>query len=109
VTELIPNRSPLLVHAAPSLVVCLLALVPMAELGCNNGAAGGAEPTARAAARGGKALVEQKCSPCHDLGRIQLQHADAKGWAAIVDDMERRGLSVTAAERRQIVDYLAAQ
>jgi hypothetical protein len=92
-----------------ALAIAAIVPAPLSLLSCNNGAAGGAEPTARAAARGGKALVEQKCSPCHDLGRIQVQHADAKGWAAIVDDMERRGLSVNAAERKQIVDYLATQ
>ena len=90
-------------------MLCALAL--SSPLACNNGPAGGTEPSARAGAgpgsRTAKALVEQKCSPCHDLGRIQSKQADAKGWAAIVADMETRGLSISPPERKQIVDYLA--
>jgi mono/diheme cytochrome c family protein len=70
----------------------------------------GASPTAAGAAAGAaKALVEKKCSTCHGLDRFEGKKADAKGWTEIVDNMVKRGMSATEAERKEIVDYLASR
>jgi hypothetical protein len=40
---------------------------------------------------------------------VQSKKADAQGWAETVDKMVQRGLSVSAGERKQIIDYLATR
>ncbi len=54
-----------------------------------------------------QALVETKCSGCHELGRVWAADHDRAGWESTVARMEANGLQVTAEEREIIIDYLA--
>jgi mono/diheme cytochrome c family protein len=56
-----------------------------------------------------EALVAKRCVGCHSLDKVNEKKADAAGWEAIVADMEKRGLKISADERKQIIDYLASR
>lgn len=61
------------------------------------------------AADADRALVESKCSGCHELDRVWAASYDAAGWDAVVRRMESNGLQLSDDERATIVAYLAAQ
>jgi mono/diheme cytochrome c family protein len=55
----------------------------------------------------GKALVEQRCTVCHDLrGTIQLRKS-RPAWEAIVLDMGARGAPITIDDIDPLVNYLS--
>lgn len=54
------------------------------------------------------ALVQKKCTMCHDTDRVMSQRQDADGWQATVNKMKALGAQIDAAEQKKIVAYLAA-
>lgn len=60
-------------------------------------------------APGGEALVNERCTQCHDLMRVNRVKAtkDAAGWERTVDRMvsKREGL-LNEAERAAVLEYL---
>lgn len=54
-----------------------------------------------------RALVESRCSGCHELDRVWAATYDREGWDAAVARMEARGLRLSVDERATIIDYLA--
>lgn len=55
----------------------------------------------------GQALVQAKCSGCHQVSIVANKRQDADHWAATVDQMISRGAKVSDAEYDGVVDYLA--
>lgn len=66
-----------------------------------------AEPIAEIQA--GKAAFEQSCKLCHSLDRPLAKTYDAPTWDKTVGRMIDNGAPVTAAQRPQIVAFLAAK
>jgi DNA uptake protein ComE-like DNA-binding protein len=56
----------------------------------------------------GKAVVEQKCTSCHDLGRVVLLRKSADDWKAQVAAEAKRGAMLTADETTAAANYLAS-
>ncbi|MGH9520318.1 MAG: hypothetical protein ACRD2D_11740 [Terriglobales bacterium] len=56
----------------------------------------------------GKDLVADACTQCHTLDRVVRQHMDKSGWQGTVEDMETRGLDLSASDEAAIVGYLVA-
>jgi len=56
----------------------------------------------------GAALVQERCSVCHQLARIESRNHTSTEWKAIIDTMIRRGAQLTAEEETLAVDYLAS-
>ncbi|HEX3049509.1 MAG TPA: hypothetical protein VHP83_02560 [Aggregatilineaceae bacterium] len=56
----------------------------------------------------GNALVDERCTVCHDRGRIDSEDEDEAGWTAIVDRMISYGAQLNEAERQAVIDYLVA-
>src|SRR5262245_16575367 len=55
-----------------------------------------------------RALVTRACSACHDLGMVLGAGGRMReGWDSTIEDMIAFGMSITAADRRQMLDYLA--
>ena len=52
-------------------------------------------------------LVSRTCATCHDLGMVVGTARSREGWNGTIDDMISYGMSITAVERRQLLDYLA--
>jgi len=56
-----------------------------------------------------QALVENRCSACHNLDRVQAAEYDRAGWERTVDRMIGNGLSLTDEEYAAIVEYLSTR
>ena len=68
------------------------------------------QSTAQPAASGaldGKALVEERCTACHAIGRIQAAHKDGAGWKTTVERMVGKGAKLNADEQAAAIKYLA--
>lgn len=95
------------VFSAILMIVLVLALG-----GCAQPAA---EPPAPAPVDGstdaspGQALVEQKCTMCHTLDRVDSAKYDNAGWTATVERMVQNGLVVSADEKSAIIEYLSTR
>jgi cytochrome c5 len=56
----------------------------------------------------GEQLVQERCTVCHDLTRVEAADYDRAGWEASVDRMIQNGAQLTPEERDAVVDFLAA-
>ncbi len=56
----------------------------------------------------GKALVESRCTFCHDLERVTEPKRTGEDWKIIVRNMIERGITATPEEVQTITSYLAA-
>jgi hypothetical protein len=56
----------------------------------------------------GATLVQQRCSVCHPLGRVESSNHTPAQWNTIVNTMISRGAQLTPEEKTVVVDYLAA-
>ena len=56
----------------------------------------------------GEALVQERCSQCHDLQRVQRATKDQSGWERTVDRMiGKRSELLNDEERGAVLDYLS--
>jgi len=56
-----------------------------------------------------KEVVAQACSSCHDLDMVfDAAGQTREGWNGTIEEMTGYGLQVSAAERAQILEYLAS-
>ena len=55
----------------------------------------------------GQALMQQRCSVCHSLSRIDTAHKTADQWKTTVDRMISNGAQLTSQEEQTLIDYLA--
>jgi cytochrome c5 len=51
-------------------------------------------------------LVEQKCTMCHTLERVDSASYDAATWSQVIDRMKQNGLVITDDEKATIAEYL---
>jgi len=54
----------------------------------------------------GKALLEERCTTCHDLTRTISKKKTAEGWKATVERMVGKGAVLNADEQQVLIDYL---
>jgi len=57
----------------------------------------------------GPAIVQTRCVVCHPAERIDGARHDRAGWEQTVDRMIKTGVSLTEAERKAVIDYLASR
>jgi len=55
----------------------------------------------------GQALLQERCTVCHNLNRITMMHGDTQQWKGLVDQMISRGAQLNSTEEQTLVDYLA--
>lgn len=56
-----------------------------------------------------KEVVTRACSSCHDLDMVfDAAGQTREGWNGTIEEMTGYGLQVSAAERAQILEYLAS-
>jgi hypothetical protein len=55
----------------------------------------------------GATLVQERCSVCHPLSRVEGSRHTAADWKLIVDLMISRGAQLTPEEETVVVNYLA--
>jgi hypothetical protein len=56
----------------------------------------------------GATLVQERCTKCHPLSRVERSNHTAAQWKTIVDTMISRGAQLTPEEETVVVNYLAA-
>ncbi len=66
-----------------------------------------AAPTPTLAALDPEALLQERCSSCHDLGRVTSAAKSAEDWRKTVTRMVAKGASLSDAEVDALVEYLA--
>ncbi|HML24967.1 MAG TPA: hypothetical protein PKD09_25155 [Aggregatilinea sp.] len=54
----------------------------------------------------GEELLQERCTVCHDLARVDSADKDEAGWTATVDRMIGYGAQLNAGERQAVIDYL---
>lgn len=55
----------------------------------------------------GKALVEERCTECHDLGRVERAMKGEEEWKATVERMVGKGAQLSEEEQALVVQHLA--
>ena len=55
----------------------------------------------------GEALVAERCTVCHDLGRVDNASYDDVGWEATIDRMIVKGAELTEDEKLLVIEYLS--
>ena len=68
-------------------------------------ACGGAEEPA--SDLDGKALVEERCTQCHNLQTVTSAKKSADGWQSNVERMIGKGAQLNDVEKAAVIDYLS--
>jgi len=55
----------------------------------------------------GEALLNERCTKCHNLDRVKSAKKTADGWKANVDRMSKKGAQLSPEEASILVQYLA--
>lgn len=55
----------------------------------------------------GAALVQERCSVCHNLDRVENAQKSADEWAATVTRMVGKGAKLDQAEQEAVIQFLA--
>jgi hypothetical protein len=55
----------------------------------------------------GEALLQERCTACHSLGRVKQAGKSRLEWAQTVDRHLRRGVRLTPEEEARLIEYLA--
>ena len=63
--------------------------------------------TGSEAALDGKALLEQRCTKCHTLDRVERESKSAAGWGTNVREMVGKGAELNASEQEVLIEYLS--
>ncbi len=54
-------------------------------------------------------LIDDRCTMCHTVDRIESEKGDAEDWTEIVDEMIGKGAKLNDEERAALIDYLAGE
>ena len=82
-----------------TLVVLLLAALVAA--------CGGPQEEPTLSVSDGKALVEERCTKCHNLERVEQAKKTEEEWKANVERMVGKGAELNQAEQELVIRYLA--
>jgi len=52
-------------------------------------------------------LLEERCTACHDLGRVERAKKTEEEWKASVERMVGKGAQLSQAEQELVIGYLA--
>jgi hypothetical protein len=83
----------------PFVVLSLIVLICLFVVACSSGSSGSPD---------GKALLQDRCTKCHTLSRVESAHKTAAEWTATVDRMISYGAELNSDERSILLDYLEA-
>jgi hypothetical protein len=83
----------------------LLALILFTSA-CSSGSSN--TTPASTSALDGATLVQERCSVCHPLSRVEASNHTAAQWGTIVNTMIARGAQLNSAEKTAVVNYLSS-
>ncbi len=55
----------------------------------------------------GRLLLEERCTRCHDLGRVEQTRKTGEEWRTTVQRMVGKGAQLNQAEQEAVIHYLA--
>jgi len=64
-------------------------------------------PTEEPATLDGQSLLQERCTVCHDLGRVERSEKTEEEWRATVERMVGKGAQLNQAEQELVIKYLA--
>ena len=64
-------------------------------------------PTEGPATLDGQSLLQERCTVCHDLGRVERSMKTEEEWKATVERMVGKGAQLDEAEQELLIQYLA--
>ena len=64
-------------------------------------------PTEEPATLDGQSLLQERCTGCHDLGRVERSEKTEEEWKATVERMVGKGAQLDEAEQELVIKYLA--
>jgi cytochrome c-type biogenesis protein CcmH/NrfF len=88
------------------LVILVVAMAVFATA-CSSNTATSTTAPASTASQEGAALVQDRCTACHNLSRVESLRLSASDWSTVADQMISRGAKLTPAEKTIVVNYLA--
>lgn len=65
------------------------------------------EPTEPPASADGETLLQERCTECHDLGRVESAQKTREEWEDNVIRMVDKGAQLNEDEQAVLIDYLA--
>jgi len=81
-------------------------ILKAAPVVAQSGGRGGRGPAA-AASDPAVQILENGCTGCHNLARVQSQHLTSAEWQGMVDRMKGRGAEISDEDTSALVEYLA--
>jgi hypothetical protein len=90
-------------------LAAVLILVLIAGLSAGCGENEPQEPEARGPTVTGLTLLNDRCTECHTLDRVQNASMTREQWNETVEDMIDRGAELDEREKELLVEYLAQQ
>ena len=85
----------------------LITLVIIAVSACSRAGTGPDAGPSPALSKG-KALVSERCTACHNLGRVEKARKTAEEWKSTVERMKSKGAKLDESETEAVIEYLAA-
>ena len=89
-----------------AVVLFVLLALTLFTSACSSGSSN--TTPASTSALDGATLVQERCSVCHPLSRVEASNHTAAQWGTIVNTMIARGAQLTSEEKTVVVNYLAS-
>jgi len=90
-------------------ILTLLAALTIVTACAPGGAITSTLAPSTSSAQEGATLVQERCTACHPLSRVENARFSAANWKIVVDTMIARGAQLTPEEETIVVNYLAAK
>lgn len=92
--------------------IVILALFVSVFISACGGSTGEISPTTEVNADSeitldGKTLLEERCTVCHTLDRVERASMDPAGWGMNVRRMVGKGAKLNASEQEVLIEYLS--
>ncbi len=75
---------------------------------CSSGTPTATNSSSASTSGQGATLVQERCTVCHDISRVEGSRFSATGWKTVVDQMIAKGAQLTPDEETVVVQWLAA-
>ena len=92
--------------------IAMLTLLLSVFISACGGSTGGVAPTTEVKTDvetiiDGKTLLEERCTACHTLDRVESASKSAAGWGLNVRQMVGKGAELNASEQEVLIEYLS--
>jgi cytochrome c5 len=91
------------------LLIALLVLALLTVVGCKKEPPAPAPTPGEATGLDGAAILQEKCTVCHSLERVEAAQYDDVGWEQVIERMREKGADLTDDEATALAEYLSLQ